>query len=311
MQLVGDMFDAELGQIFISMRALAGLSLWDMARAVGGEPTVVANLEAGAIGDLPPWPELVRLVDGYAHLSGIDPQPILARLQRVAPGGQAPSFQIGLNQPNWGQTDHGQTRQRLAQGQNSGYSAPTLAWSQHPQPLQAEMPPLKRTAALAQVSLDSTFVAGDAPPHPRTQPAARRLPAQAVTPGTAVNKRLPRGVGISLRRGAGSTGRAALRMLRTRSLALVLFVVLPAALALSARQFPGLLYAAVMPLPPIIGEPLRSGVDHAVALLAPVRDGLTWIDVGDPGLRKSDRLPAPPEVTGVNAAAIRRVLPGR
>jgi hypothetical protein len=36
---------------------------------------------------------------------------------------------------------------------------------------------------------------------------------------------------------------------------------------------------------------VRAGLDYVVLLMAPRRDGLKWIEVGDPRLRKADKLP--------------------
>ncbi len=74
------LFDAELGQIFIRMRGITGLGVWDMARKVGTDPTVIANLEAGALDALPDWTEVVRIVEAYAGLAQVDGRPILSRM---------------------------------------------------------------------------------------------------------------------------------------------------------------------------------------------------------------------------------------
>ena len=54
---------------------------------------------------------------------------------------------------------------------------------------------------------------------------------------------------------------------------------------------PGPLYLAVSLLPKQVSAPVRGGVDALVLATAPAKDGLRWIDVGDPQLRKSDKLP--------------------
>ena len=54
---------------------------------------------------------------------------------------------------------------------------------------------------------------------------------------------------------------------------------------------PGLIYRAVGVLPGSIESPVRAGLDYVVLLMAPRRDGLRWIEVGDPRLRKADKLP--------------------
>lgn len=49
-------------------------------------------------------------------------------------------------------------------------------------------------------------------------------------------------------------------------------------------------YRAISVLPSPIAGPARAGMDSLLLLSAPRRDGLRWIDVGDPQLRKVDKL---------------------
>lgn len=80
------------------------------------------------------------------------------------------------------------------------------------------------------------------------------------------------------------------RRRRTRLLALSAPVLFAAVLALSAQRAPGPVYAVVAMLPEAVKSPLRSGYSALVETMAPVRDGLRWIEVSDPQLRKSDKL---------------------
>lgn len=59
---------------------------------------------------------------------------------------------------------------------------------------------------------------------------------------------------------------------------------------LAVQAIPGPLYLAVSLLPKQISAPVRTGVDALVLATAPAKNGLRWIDVGDPQLRKSDKL---------------------
>lgn len=59
---------------------------------------------------------------------------------------------------------------------------------------------------------------------------------------------------------------------------------------LAAHSVPGPLYLSLSLLPKQVVTPVRSGVDALVLAMAPAKDGLRWIDVGDPQLRKSDKL---------------------
>ena len=261
------LFDAELGQIFLRMRTLLGLSLWDMARAVGGEPTVIANLEAGATSVLPPWPELTRLVEAYARLTGVDTQPIMARLLRAQP------VPVPTHDPR----------------------ASAVTVTTVPRTETGRGMPQRASYPMAEVSRP---VSGAAARYATEPPAARRgpvpgrsyvnapalaVPAEVIEPGVSMSSRMSRW--------ARSAMRGVQRVLRRRLVMVVGLLIVPALLLVIARLFPLVLYSAISPMPEVIERPLRGGVDRLVTLLAPVRDGLSWVDVGDPRMRKSDRLP--------------------
>jgi hypothetical protein len=53
------------------------------------------------------------------------------------------------------------------------------------------------------------------------------------------------------------------------------------------------LYRGIALLPRELGKPLRFGLDQLVLLTATRREGLRWVDVGDPRVRKSGRLRPP------------------
>jgi hypothetical protein len=50
------------------------------------------------------------------------------------------------------------------------------------------------------------------------------------------------------------------------------------------------LEAAVSQLPPSMARIVRGAQNYVIVRLAPVRDGLRWIDVSDPRTRRSDKL---------------------
>jgi transcriptional regulator with XRE-family HTH domain len=82
------------------------------------------------------------------------------------------------------------------------------------------------------------------------------------------------------------------RRRRARTLfALSAPIALLVGVAILAQVMPGLIYRAVGVLPGTIEAPVRTGLDYIVLLMAPRRDGLRWIEVGDPRLRKADKLP--------------------
>lgn len=75
-----------------------------------------------------------------------------------------------------------------------------------------------------------------------------------------------------------------------RMFALSAPLVLTAAAFYLAQTAPAPLYRAIGLLPATIAGTVRAGMDNLVLYSAPRRDGLRWIDVGDPQLRKVDKL---------------------
>jgi hypothetical protein len=57
-----------------------------------------------------------------------------------------------------------------------------------------------------------------------------------------------------------------------------------------AQALPGEVYGAIRVLPEPVAKPVRAGFDYFLLLTAPRRDGLRWLETGDPKLRKADRL---------------------
>lgn len=267
-------FDAELGQIFIRMRNLLGISLWDMARRVGAEPTVIADLEAGALNALPPWPELTRLVDAYAAAAGVDHQPILARLLRTQIPVGASTAAGAAQFPKTITVNHPQPAPRAA----LTYAGMSAA-------------PIPDTAFVTRTETPRTEVSIVPTAARRTMPGQR---AQAHTPARAVNAEFVPSSGsprIEVPRALGSTWRGFKRFARRQLTMTGVLIFLPSLLLVLAWQVPATLYAILSPLPPVVANPLKLGTDFLVTTLAPSREGLTWIDIGDPRLRKSDRLP--------------------
>lgn len=86
--------------------------------------------------------------------------------------------------------------------------------------------------------------------------------------------------------------RAERRRRRRRSRLLVLSapVLLAGVLALSAQRAQAPVYALVGMLPDGFRAPLSAGFNALVETMAPVRDGLRWVELSDPQLRKSDKL---------------------
>lgn len=79
-----------------------------------------------------------------------------------------------------------------------------------------------------------------------------------------------------------------------RLLVLGALPVVVAALVYWASVTPAPFYRAISLLPSSLAGPARAGLDRFVLYSAPRRNGLRWIDVGDPRLRKVDKLPTKP-----------------
>ncbi|MBX9590066.1 MAG: helix-turn-helix domain-containing protein [Hyphomonadaceae bacterium] len=75
-----------------------------------------------------------------------------------------------------------------------------------------------------------------------------------------------------------------------RMFALSAPLVLAAAAFYLAQAAPAPIYRAIGLLPAPLGGAARAGMDKLVLYSAPRREGLRWVDVGDPQLRKVDKL---------------------
>lgn len=76
----------------------------------------------------------------------------------------------------------------------------------------------------------------------------------------------------------------------TRMLALALPAVLAGGVMILAQAAPATVYKALSRLPSKVQTPARESFDVLVLAMAPSRDGLRWVEVGDPRLRKGDKL---------------------
>jgi hypothetical protein len=67
-------------------------------------------------------------------------------------------------------------------------------------------------------------------------------------------------------------------------------VVLLGGLVWLAQAHPWLIMQAVSVLPEPVAKVVRPAANALIVHLAPWRDGMRWIEVGDPRLRKTDKL---------------------
>lgn len=77
--------DPGIAAFFVWMRRQSGLSIHQTAAILHTEPYVIDALEAGAIAELPDWPETARIVQAYALMLNADPSEPLEALYRRLP----------------------------------------------------------------------------------------------------------------------------------------------------------------------------------------------------------------------------------
>jgi transcriptional regulator with XRE-family HTH domain len=128
------------------------------------------------------------------------------------------------------------------------------------------------------------------------QPILWRMQSQwesshADPPTRSNGTRPPGPAPAALRRDAGKSRPAARVRRRARTMfALSAPLVLAAGAFYVAQAAPAPIYRAIALLPQAVAGTARAGMDNLVLYSAPRRDGLKWIDVGDPQLRKVDKL---------------------
>lgn len=86
-----------------------------------------------------------------------------------------------------------------------------------------------------------------------------------------------------------SVGSAFVQVMPGRSLRALLALSVPVAIVVLLTQT-SVLEAAVSQLPPSVARIVRGAQNYVIVQLAPIRDGLRWIDVPDPRTRRSDKL---------------------
>lgn len=205
---------AEVARFFRDLRGALRLTPEQTAQALATRVDIIAALESGQIGALPPWPETCRIVRTYAGFAGLDPRPVLHSLEELyVSGPRAPAPKV-----------RGPRRNLIPNLGKQG--APIMA-----------------------------AIGG----------GSRRAAAAARNVRQAMNDR------------AGRPGMALFTV--TMAIALILLVTQTAVLE-----------AAVAQLPPSMKRIVRGAQNYVIVQLAPVRDGLRWIDVADPRTRRSDKL---------------------
>jgi hypothetical protein len=205
---------AEVARFFRDLRGALRLTPAQAAQALATRVDIIAALEMGQVGVLPPWPETCRIVRTYAGFAGLDPRPVLHSLEQL-------------------------------------YTAAPRAPAPKARPARRPLLP-----ALSARSAPMMAALGD---------GGRRAANAARHARQVVNDR------------AGRPGMALFTV--TMGIALIILITQSAVLE-----------AAVSQLPPSMKRFVRGAQDYVIVRLAPVRDGLRWIDVSDPRTRKGDKL---------------------
>jgi len=127
-----------------------------------------------------------------------------------------------------------------------------------------------------------------ASPPPQEVPAPRQLDPTTAPPPPVGAWAGPRSQAPRTETGRGRPQR---RRRRARALfALSAPIALLAGIVYLAQTVPKPVYWAISLLPDAAERPVRAGLDYLVVLTSPSRDGLKWIEVGDPRSRKADKL---------------------
>jgi transcriptional regulator with XRE-family HTH domain len=245
--------DARLAAVFKQIRAILGITEMEMARRLSTDIGTVLDFESGVVEALPPWPITARLVERYAILGGVDPAPILTRL-------------INLQTPALAPTEPAPVR--LPSTPVSPLQRSPQAAHRTPQPT-PPAPPLEPATEAPHLGF-----AGRSKVRTVTTDAERTRTASAARTDNIAD------VAMRTRRR---------RRVRRTILAASPFLVLVSIFAL-LQVAPRPIYAATRVLPGAVGSTARGLVDVMAMQTAHYKDGLRWIDAGDPRLRKGDRL---------------------
>ena len=247
------------------MRRVVGVSQSEMARRLGTDITTVLDLESGAVNALPQWTETVRIVQRYGELSQIDPAPILSRLAAV----QSPPSPV-RSAPIPAVTGPPLTARRLPAPDPAPPPALVAARTRAVQPHQP-VPTRTREVASATHGLPPGF-----DPRARDREMTVRTSRRPIADGATTK--------------SSDAAKARRRRRRNHTLVLLGPMVAVSALFAAMHAAPLPFYSAARVMPALLQAPLRGMVDLAVIQSAPVREGLRWIEMDDPRVRKGDRL---------------------
>ncbi len=126
--------EADCGRFFKNLRRHFDVPRKELAAQLGCPVSVIAALERGDAGDLPAWPETVRIVTAMTQPLGIDPRPALQLIGRRWGGGAldeplaarpAPTRAEPLGSASWERPNH---RGRIAAWSAKALLGGSWAW---------------------------------------------------------------------------------------------------------------------------------------------------------------------------------------
>lgn len=255
-------------RMFLDARRILGLPEWDVAQRLGTDARTITALETGQLSALPPWPETSRIVTTYLAGLGLDARPVLHSLAQdlatlaASPPQASSSRGVPISPSSATQSGRPQpaptraTRQATsATGEMASKKIAPPAWvsrlGRTPKAVNSVVNRAARSAASA------------------GRGAARRISGRAGFSGDDQSRRRGKGLRVGL---AASV------------VALVIAAVAQTSVAGSVMT------AAAAPLPATLTRAFGRVADMIRVQLAPVRDGLRWIEVEDPRSRRGDKL---------------------
>lgn len=282
------MRDEELAVIFCEMRRASGVTQEQIAGRLATSVTVIEALETGALGELPEWNELKRIVTAYAAQLGLDSRPILRRMQ-----GQlgVADRETAAAEPQQPATPPAPSKAAPPQpaGTDSQVSKPPVP------PTGPPMPPSARAAApagpAAAPAVPTPPLAGgpaidpQAAEAPKPQPEAKADAAPQPRPDIP-----PQQEAAPVQQAAEPARPKRARRIAAAVVNWTLLIVFVAALGSGvwyAAQNPRKVWSAVDNLP----DPLPGLMRAAWQMVRPLDKGPSGPQITDPGNRRSDKLP--------------------
>jgi hypothetical protein len=253
---------SDVGRFFFDLRQTFRLSQAQAARQLATRPEIILALETGDVRALPPWPETCRIVRGYTALAGLDPRPVLHLLEMLQ---TLPA--------------HAPMRALAPPARNANAAGPAAPSAASAPRARATAPSLPATGRGVPAVIEHR-----GPPRrlsERVRAERARAEPEPVEPESYEDDDRP---GLF-----GFAGGMLLQVMPGRSLRALLALSVPVAIVVLLIQT-SVLEAAVAQLPPSVARIVRGAQNYVIVQLAPIRDGMRWIDVPDPRSRRADKL---------------------